>query len=346
MLVCVTGGTGFVGSHTVAAITAAGHRVRVIARDPAAVARVLRPLGVADGAVEAVPGDVTDAVSVAGAVSGADAVVHAAAVYSFDSRRRADMRRVNALGTETVLTAARRAGVPRIVHVSSVGALFPSRRTPIDGDSPVGRPRETYLATKAEAEAVARRHQREHPGLLISYPPALLGPHDPRSGDQTSRLRATLRGLMPVWPTGGFPLGDVRDTAALHADLATAPSADLVVDPRDGARRWFGPGHYVPTTEYVRALRQVTGRRLPAVFLPAAAVLPVGVAADALRRVWPWPIPAEYGAVYTCWCATRVAEHARTRGGPPRPLIETVADTVRWLRREGRLTAHQAGDAQ
>lgn len=312
MLVSVTGGTGFVGSHSVAAVVAAGHRVRLLARDPLAVPRVLRPLGVDLAAVEVVTGTATDADRVAEAVRGADAVLHAAAVYSFDRRRLQELRRTNVIATETVLEQARRAGVGRIVHVSSFVALGGSV---VHENSPVATSSETYAASKAAAETIAREH-----GAVISYPPALLGPHDPRLGDQTARLRATLRGLMPIWPTGGFPLGDVRDTAALHARLLTG-----------GPRRCFGPGRFVSTRDYLRTLREVTGRRLPVVFLPARALLPVGLAADALQRVWPWPIPVQYGAIRTCHDAQRVAPHDDAR-----PLAETMADTVRWLRDAGR----------
>ncbi|GII76276.1 NAD-dependent epimerase [Sphaerisporangium rufum] len=333
MLVTVTGGTGFVGAHSVAAIAGAGHRVRMLVRDPDRAARALAPLGVDPGAVHTVPGDVRDAGAVRAAVRGADAVLHAASVYSFDSRRHAEMRAVNERGTEVVLGEARRAGAGLIVHVSSIVALYPaSPARVLDAGSPVGRPRETYMATKAAAEQIARRHQADGAPVVITYPPALLGPHDPNLGDQTARLRDVLRGLTPMWPAGGFPVGDVRDTAALHARLL------------DGAAgRYFGPGRHLTTREYVAALRAVTGRRLPAVFLPARAMLPVGWLADRLQRVWPWHIPAEYGAIYTCACAVRVAEHAPTGGLAPRPLAETVGDTVRWLRDSGHLTARQAG---
>ncbi|GII88175.1 NAD-dependent epimerase [Sphaerisporangium siamense] len=341
MLVSVTGGTGFVGAHSVAAFVRDGHRVRLLVRDPAKAARVLAPLGVDAGAVELVPGDVTDEPSVARATRGAEAVLHAASVYSFDSRRHAETRRTNERGTAVVLGAARRAGVRRVLHVSSVAALFPGTPGPggrvIDADSPVGRPRETYMASKAAAEAVARAHQEDGAPVVITYPPALLGPHDPNLGDQTSRLRAVLRGLTPMWPGGGFPLGDVRDTAELHARLLTAPD--------DVPGRHFGPGRYLTTRAYVDVLREVTGRALPAVFLPAAAMLPAGALAGLLQRVWPWHIPAEYGAIYTCACATRVAGHASTYGIAPRPVAETAADTVRWLHETGRLTAGQAGAA-
>ncbi|GIH60068.1 NAD-dependent epimerase/dehydratase family protein [Microbispora siamensis] len=335
MLVTVTGGTGFLGAHTVAGILRAGHRVRLLVRDPSTVDRALAPLGADLGAVDAVPGDVTDEAAVARAVRGADAVLHAASVYSFDSRLRPVMRRVNEHGTEVVLGAARRAGAYRVVHVSSVVAMFPAAGRVIDERSPVGRPRDTYMATKAAAEAVARRHQREGAPVVITYPPALLGPHDPRLGDQTSRMRDALRGLMPIWPLGGFPVGDVRDTAALHARLLGMPE--------HGAGRLFGPGRYVSTREYVRTLREITGRALPTAFLPARMMLPVGRLTDLLQRVVPWHIPAEYGAIYTCACATRPAEGVDTLGIEARPLAETFADTVRWLRDHGHLSARQAG---
>src|SRR5688572_27663593 len=95
-LVAVTGGTGFLGSHSVAALLRAGHRVRLLVRREAAVEPALRPLGVDPGAVDVVVGDVTDERSVRQAVDGADSVLHAASVFSFDARDRDKMRTVNA----------------------------------------------------------------------------------------------------------------------------------------------------------------------------------------------------------------------------------------------------------
>jgi nucleoside-diphosphate-sugar epimerase len=284
-----------------------------------------------------VVGNVLDEVGVARLVHGADAVLHAASVYSFDSRRHGALRATNVAGTELVLDAARRAGTGRIVYVSSVGALFPAPRRVIGTDSPVGRPREAYLASKAAADLVARRHQEAGAPVAITYPPALLGPHDPNLGDQITRLRNTVRGLMPMWPLGGLPIGDVRDTAALHAALLEA------AEPVRG--RHFGPGHYLTTRQYVRTLREVTGRALPTIYLPARAMLPVGVLAGLVQRVWPWHIPAEYGAIYTCACAVRVDERASTFGVAARPVAETFAAAVRWLHARGHLSGRAVGSA-
>lgn len=341
MLVSVTGGTGFVGAHSVAAILEAGHRVRLLVRDESTVERALAPLGVDAGAVDLVRGDVLARADVDRLVRGADAVLHAASVYSFDSRLHGAMRRTNVAGTELVLDAARRAGAGRTVYVSTFGALSPTPRRVIGPDSPVGRPREAYLASKAAAETVARRHQEQGAPVAITYPPALLGPHDPKLGDQTTRLRNALRGLMPIWPLGGLPIGDVRDTAALHASLldARSPALEPVRD------RHLCPGHYLTTRQYVRTLREITGRALPTVYLPARAMLPLGALTTLLQRVWPWHIPAEYGAIYTCACALRADDRATSPVVAARPVVATFADTVGWLHRGGLLSDRAAGAA-
>ena len=123
MKVLVTGGTGFIGSHSVAALLAQGHQVRLLVRSRDRVDRSLSPLGVAD--VESVLGDVTVPGSVEQAMAGCDAVLHAAAVYSLDARAAAGMREVNVRGAEIVLGTAVRAGLDPIVHVSSYVALLP-----------------------------------------------------------------------------------------------------------------------------------------------------------------------------------------------------------------------------
>lgn len=329
MLIAVTGGTGFLGAHTVAALLRRGHRVRLLARDPAAVSSTV-------DRVDTVAGDVTDPAAVRRLVAGADALLHAAGVYTFDSRRRDELWRVNVRGTEVVLAAARRAGTGRIVHVSTVGALYPTTAPSIGVSSPVGRSREPYLASKAAAERIARQHRSVGAPVVVTYPPALLGPHDPRLGDQNARLRDVLRGLTPIWPGRGLPVGDVRDSAELHARLLGGEA------PGDA---FFGPGHFLTTREYLATVRAATGRPLPAVFLPPRALYPVGRFADRLQRGWPWALPVQYGAIHVCATAVPVARDAPTGGVPARPTLETVRDTVAWLHAAGRITDRQAGSA-
>jgi nucleoside-diphosphate-sugar epimerase len=307
----------------------------MLVRDESTVERALSPLGVDMGRIDVRVGDVTDGQAVAATLRDADAVLHAASVFSFDSRQNNAMLDTNERSTEVVLDAARRAGVGAIVYVSSVVARWPSPGTPINEHSPVGSPRGVYLRSKASAELVARRFQADGVPVKITYPPALLGPHDPKLGDQSVRLRNMLRGVTPIWPTGGLPMGDVRDTAALHATLVNSTDG--------GIGRYFGAGHYLSTREYVRAARDITGRKLPTVYFPARAMLPLGKLVDAVQHTIPWHIPAEYSAIYACACATRVDAGADTAGLSPRPFETTLRDTVMWLHANGQVTDRQAG---
>src|SRR6266545_3969094 len=140
MLITVTGGTGFVGSHSIAALLRDGHRVRMLVRDEAAVEGALTPLGIDPARVDIRVGDVTSEATVRHALRGTEGVLHAASVFSFDSRDHRRMRAVNAVSTALVLDAARASGASRVVHVSSVGALMPSRSVPLSATSPVGKP--------------------------------------------------------------------------------------------------------------------------------------------------------------------------------------------------------------
>lgn len=119
MRVAVTGGTGFVGSHTVAALCAEGHDVRLLVRSTRRIDDALAPLGIDPHDVEVVSADVTDRQAVAAGVDGVDAIVHAASVYSFDPRQAPTMARINDVGLRTVTDAAIDARLDPIVHVSS-----------------------------------------------------------------------------------------------------------------------------------------------------------------------------------------------------------------------------------
>jgi nucleoside-diphosphate-sugar epimerase len=167
MRVLVTGGTGYVGSHTVAALVEGGHEVRLLVRDPRRVSAALTPLGLR--ALDTIVGDVTDAAAVERAARDCEAVVHAGSVYSLDSRDARRIRQINERGTDLVLGTAHRARLDPIVYVSSVAALLQPNGRTLTPDSPIGRPPGPYLGAKADAERAAAGAQ--HPqGPLPDQP--------------------------------------------------------------------------------------------------------------------------------------------------------------------------------
>jgi dihydroflavonol-4-reductase len=321
MKVLVSGGTGFVGSHSVKALRDAGHRVRLLVRDPARIERALAPLGVA--APEHVVGDVTDPESVRRALDGCDGVLHAASVYSLDPRRGRGLRRDNARGTELVLGTAQELGLDPIVHVSSYVAMLPAHGT-LTPDAPVGAPRGAYARSKAETERLARELQREGAPVVITHPGMVWGPHDPHMGESATLARAIVRGQMPLVPRGSAPVTDVRDVAAVHA---------AVMRPGRGPRRYLAAGPSVPFSDIVAAVRAATGRRLPAVAVRAPLLLGMVWPVEMAQRALPFRVPVGTQGPWIAWRGVPVDASATERelGVRFRPAGEAVGDTVRWL---------------
>lgn len=167
--VLVTGGTGFIGRRLVEALTTACEaNVRVMARNLA------RATDVARFPIELVRGDVSVADDVERTIQGCDLVFHCAAVAGTDAKTA---RAVNVGGTENVLAAALRAGVERVVHISSLTVYgFPA-----DGDLDETAPRQysgmNYADTKLDAEKLAFEYHNKH-GLPVSIiqPACVYGP--------------------------------------------------------------------------------------------------------------------------------------------------------------------------
>jgi dihydroflavonol-4-reductase len=335
--VLVTGGTGFVGANTIAALVAAGHEVRLLARSVRRVPPALDPLAVPNAAYRSTEGDVTDPRSVERAVQSCDAVVHAAALYSYDPRDADAMLRTNVEGTETVLGAAVDAGADPIIHVSSHVALLPSDDDPATERTPVGDPPGPYASSKASADRVARRYQERGAPVVITYPGGVLGPDDPKLGETNAVIHEALeRGVALTVRDGATPFCDVRDIAALHA-AAMAPGL--------GPRRFLAGGPYTPLDQLFSRLADLTGRRIRTVEVPEPIAIGAGWVGDLGQKYLGTPSP---GSREVAWTAARSVAHdlRHTRDELDvsfRSIDETLADTVRWLHRTGRISGRKAG---
>jgi dihydroflavonol-4-reductase len=337
MRVLVTGGTGYVGCHTVAALAGQGHQVRLLVRAPDRIAPALDPLGVAGA--DAVVGDVTSAAAVEEAMLGCDAVVHAASVFSLDPRRAAVMQRTNPVGTEMVLGAGQRHGLDPIVYVSTTGVFAPVITAMLTAGTPIGAGIGPYSRSKIAAELVARGYQQAGSPVVITYPAVVQGPHDPHLGDSVRFVRDLLRGRLPVLPRGRLSFVDVRDVGALHA---------AVLRPGRGERRYLLGAPAVKVTEVAALLGELTGRRLPQRTAPDWVLQHGSRLADRVQRLLPvrLPVSAEQVALPISLPAGVVVDDTATRQElaiERRELRETLADTVRWLATRGLLTARQAG---
>ncbi|HEX6984727.1 MAG TPA: NAD-dependent epimerase/dehydratase family protein [Planctomycetaceae bacterium] len=173
-LVLVTGATGLVGSHVAERMRQLGVPTRAIAR-PSADTSLLKSWG-----VEVVPGDMTDAASLAAATKGVTVVVHCAAKVG-DWGPVDDYRRVNVEGLRSLLDAAQAAGtLKRFVHISSLGVYEARDHHGTDETTPPSFDGiDGYTRTKAESEKLVLDRVRETalPAVVLR-PGFIYGPRD------------------------------------------------------------------------------------------------------------------------------------------------------------------------
>jgi dihydroflavonol-4-reductase len=314
--VLVTGGSGFIGSHCIAQLLAAGHDVRTTVRTLAREAGVRAQLAEAG----AEPGDrltfaAADLVKDDGwaqAVTGCDFVLHVASPFPARAPRRADELITPAReGTLRVLRVARDAGVKRVVLTSSFAAIgygHAARATPYDETSwtDTTAALSAYTRSKTLAERAAWDFMTAEGGrleLAVVNPVAVLGPV--LGADYASSIllvRRLLDGGVPALPRVMFGIVDVRDVADLHLRAMVNPAAA-------GERFLATAGDFISVAGMAAVLkarmgevaRRVTTReapdwvvRLTALFVGEARTIapelgkPKNATSDKARRVLGW----------------------------------------------------------
>jgi uncharacterized protein YbjT (DUF2867 family) len=235
--VLVTGGTGFVGPHIVAALAGAGHYVRALERKPGDWKRA----GLA--CQEAVQGDMTDPASLRRAAEGQDAVVHLVALIN---GKPSDFERVMEQGVRDLVAAAKEAGVRRFVLMSALGATEETKDLV------------PYYRAKWENEQAVKGSGLEY---VCFRPSFVFG----RDGGALQRFRRIAR-LAPVTPIVGPGTQRIQpiwidDVAAYFAAAVELPEAT------DRTFEIGGPD-VVTWIVFGSRLMAALGARRPSVHLP------------------------------------------------------------------------------
>lgn len=251
MRVAVTGGTGFVGSHVVRALTQAGHEVVVIARRE-------RPRQLPD-TVAFIRADVCTSDGLAGMFDGCQAVIHLVAIIHQRGRRTFDL--VNRVGSERVAAAASQAGVQHLIHQSANGA---------DPD-----PAFAYFASKWAGEEAAIGSGVP---FTVLRPSLIFGP-----GDGFFTLLARLIRLTPVTVVAGD--GSTRFQPISIDDVARCMVIALERGASNRVHTIGGPEH-LSYDEIVRIIKVAMGAHRFTVHLPVPMIVPV---AFAMQTVLPKP---------------------------------------------------------
>jgi nucleoside-diphosphate-sugar epimerase len=296
--VLVTGGSGFIGSHCILQLLAAGHRVRTTVRSLKREGDVRAMLK--DGGAE--PGDrlsfiAADLEGDAGwpeAVAGCEYVLHVASPFTASIPDHEDELIVPAReGALRVLRAARDAGVKRVVLTSSFAAIGygqEPRAAPFDETSwtdPDGDGVLPYVKSKTLAERAAWDFIADEGGdleLSVVNPVGVFGPVlGPDYSTSILLVQRLMDGAMPGVPRLYFGAVDVRDVADLHIRAMTNPAAR-------GERFLAVAGDFVSIRDIARVLKGRMGasaRRVPTWQLPDWLVRFAAIRDPAVKQILP-----------------------------------------------------------
>ena len=265
----MTGAEGFIGSHLVESLRAAGHEVVAyilynsfgtsgwLGRDDVATTEEIRIIA----------GDVRDADSLQSAFAGHDAVIHLGALiaipYSYQAPR--SYIETNVIGTMNVMEAARRAGVSRVVHTSTSEVYGTAQYVPIDEKHPlVGQ--SPYSASKIGADQVAHSYWSSFGVPVTTVRPFnTYGPRQSQRAFIPSVIVQLLSGVESI------SLGSLSPTRDLTFVTDTAEGFRTVAEGTGGLGEVFnmGSGFEISMGEVVDMLCEISGRKVAVTEDPA-----------------------------------------------------------------------------
>lgn len=323
-MVVVTGGSGHVGANLVRMLHERGRPVRAL---------VHRDRRAFDGLdIETASGDILDSRSLVSAFKGADYVYHLAVHISISKRDAAEAALINVQGTRNVVDACREGGVRRLVHFSSIHALSSEPRDEmIDENRPLaGASATVYDRSKVDAEWIVLEAVEKGLDAIIVNPTAILGPCDFKPSYMGRFLLALYHRDFKSLVTGGFDWVDVRDviTGALAAE-------------QRGKRgeRYLLSGTWLSVPDLAALVEEITGVRAPWFTAPmwlAYMGLPFMGALSRMKKSEPLYTKESLHALQN----HRFISHdkaTRELGYKPRPLQETLRDTLEWFDAHGYL---------
>jgi nucleoside-diphosphate-sugar epimerase len=337
--VLVTGGSGFIGSHSILQLLAAGHQVRTTIRSlkrEGDVRALLKAGGAEPGErVSFIAADLENDAGWPQAVAGCEYVLHVASPFPPNLPKHEDDLIVPASeGALRVLRASRDAGVKRVVLTSSFAAIgygHPPQTTPFNETNwtdPSGNDMSAYVKSKTLAERAAWDFIAKEGGSLelsVVNPVGVFGPVlGPDYSPSILLVQRLMDGAMPGCPRLYFGAVDVRDVADLHIRAMTHPTGK-------GERFLAVAGDFMSMVDIARVLKARMGtsaKRVPTRQLPNWLVRVAAMRDPAVKLILP-----ELGKRKN---ATN-EKARRMLGWAPRSNEETIVATAESLVRLGLL---------
>jgi dihydroflavonol-4-reductase len=329
MTVLITGATGHIGANLARALIEKGisPRCMVHVND--------KPLQGLD--IQKVQGDVREPESLLKAFQGVDTVYHLAGNISLSMDGWQHLEEVNVTGTRNVVQACLQAGVKRLVHFSSIHAFDREPVTqPVDESNPLvsSLKNPPYDRSKAAGTLEVRKGIEKGLDAVIIHPTAVIGPYDFQPSYLGEAILMMARGRLPALVPGGYDWVDVRDIAdgtIMAAEKAPTGSAYLL------------GGHWTSMADMAEMIAELTGKECTKFMCPlwlANAGAAYFKVASKITGKQPLYTSVSLRALQD----NKHISHEKAvkeLDYNPRPLRDTLEDTLRWFHENGRLELHQ-----
>jgi dihydroflavonol-4-reductase len=317
----VTGATGHIGNVLVRILNERGERVRAMimpGEDPA-------PLNGLD--VEIIEADVLDYQSLLKAFDQIDVVYHLAGIISILPGKDHMLQAVNVIGTRNVIQAARSCGVRRLVYTSSIHAL---KRVPdgivIDETVPfdIEHALSSYDSSKASASLDVLTAVQSGMDAVIVCPTGVIGPYDFRRSELGQLILDCVEQKPMLYVDGAYDFVDVRDVAQ---------GLILAGDKGRCGESYILSGERIAVLDIIKIVQEILGRRLFSLKIPfslarfTAKLMPIYYRLSHVKPRF---------TSYSLATITSNSFISHTKAGlelgyHPRPLRESLTDTVKWF---------------
>jgi dihydroflavonol-4-reductase len=298
-----------------------GHTVRALVR-PTSKVRELD--------IEIVSGDLRDSASLDRAVRGCGLVFHVAADYRLWAKDPAELYRSNVEGTRNLLTAARQAGVERVVYTSTVGCIGIPKDQPGSEDVEVRLEQMTgaYKRSKFQAEQVALEFAGSGFPVVIVNPTAPMGDHDFKPTPTGKIVVDYLKGAMPAFVDTGLNLVDVDDTAEGHI---------LAAERGQPGQRYILGCENLTLQQILERLARISAGKVPRWRIPYSVAYAAGLASTGWANLTGQEPRAPLDAVKMAKVKMFVSSDKAKRelGFNPRPVDGALKRAVDWFRANG-----------
>lgn len=322
----VTGAAGFVGTHLVKQLVADGHEVTIlIHRTP--------PEGLDGLPVKICKGSIENLDELSQHMKGAEAVFHLASMVSIDPNDGEILHRINVEGAKNIAEACVANGVTRLVHVSSVHAFESS---PVDAtyseESPaaVAPHHHPYDRSKALGEQAVLDAGSRGLEVVVVNPAGIMGPEDRKPTPVGEMLLQLYLHQIPGVVNAGFYWVDVRDVAN---------GIRLAHQHGKPGRRYILAGEYASIPQISKIVGEVPGASPPRLVTPMWLAKLFAPAMGLYSKITGSKL------LYTRTSLEMLCQHQKITGNratleiqfQPRPIRETIHDTLAWYREDGRL---------